>query len=150
MTQTALVVGASGIVGSAITQLLLENDWQVAALSRSPSARPGVTPVAADLQNPESVSAALADLKPTHVFITTWSRQATEAENIRVNAVRPGFIFTDFHALSGDPFRVSKLEGALPMGRGGTAEEVAEAILWLLSDNASYATGTFIDLAGGR
>ncbi|WP_157064512.1 NAD-dependent epimerase/dehydratase family protein, partial [Pseudomonas ficuserectae] len=50
MTQTALVVGASGIVGSAITQLLLENDWQVAALSRSPSARPGVTPVAADLQ----------------------------------------------------------------------------------------------------
>ncbi|RMQ00277.1 SDR family oxidoreductase, partial [Pseudomonas savastanoi] len=71
-------------------------------------------------------------------------------ENIRVNAVRPGFIFTDFHALSGDPFRVSKLEGALPMGRGGTAEEVAEAILWLLSDNASYATGTFIDLAGGR
>ncbi|MFA0928126.1 SDR family oxidoreductase [Pseudomonas syringae pv. tagetis] len=71
-------------------------------------------------------------------------------ENIRVNAVRPGFIFTDFHALSGDPSRVSKLEGALPMGRGGTAEEVAEAILWLLSDNASYATGTFIDLAGGR
>lgn len=86
MTQTALVVGASGIVGSAITQLLLENDWQVAALSRSPSARPGVIPVAADLQNPKSVSAALADLKPTHVFITTWSRQATEAENIRVNA----------------------------------------------------------------
>ncbi|KPW22018.1 Oxidoreductase, short chain dehydrogenase/reductase family [Pseudomonas syringae pv. aceris] len=72
------------------------------------------------------------------------------AENVRVNAVRPGFIFTDFHALSGDPFRVSKLEGALPMGRGGTAEEVAEAILWLLSDNASYATGTFIDVAGGR
>ncbi|MEE4308025.1 SDR family oxidoreductase [Pseudomonas alliivorans] len=71
-------------------------------------------------------------------------------DGIRVNAVRPGFIFTDFHALSGDPFRVSKLEGALPMGRGGTAEEVAEAILWLLSDKASYATGTFIDLAGGR
>lgn len=86
MTQTALVVGASGIVGSAITQLLLDNDWQVAALSRSPSARPGVIPVAADLQNPESVRAALADVKPTHVFITTWSRQATEAENIRVNA----------------------------------------------------------------
>ncbi|MCK9695590.1 SDR family oxidoreductase [Pseudomonas syringae] len=72
------------------------------------------------------------------------------AENVRVNAVRPGFIFTDFHALSGDPFRVSKLEGALPMGRGGNAEEVAEAILWLLSDNASYTTGTFIDVAGGR
>ncbi|KTB81707.1 SDR family oxidoreductase [Pseudomonas syringae] len=86
MTQTALVVGASGIVGSAITQLLLENNWQVAALSRNPSTLPGVTPVAADLQNPASVNAALADLKPTHVFITTWSRQATEAENIRVNS----------------------------------------------------------------
>lgn len=86
MTQTALVVGASGIVGSAITQLLLENSWQVAALSRNPSTLPGVIPVAADLQDPASLNAALADLKPTHVFITTWSRQATEAENIRVNA----------------------------------------------------------------
>jgi len=71
-------------------------------------------------------------------------------EGIRVNAVRPGFIFTDFHALSGDPFRVSKLEPGIPMGRGGAAEEVAEAIVWLLSEKASYATGTLIDLAGGR
>ena len=86
MTQTALVVGASGIVGSAITQLLLENNWQVAALSRKPSPMPGVIPVAADLQDPASLASAVADLKPTHVFITTWSRQATEAENIRVNA----------------------------------------------------------------
>lgn len=86
MTQTALVVGASGIVGSAITQLLLENNWQVAALSRNPSTLPGVIPVAADLQDTASLDVALADLKPTHVFITTWSRQATEAENIRVNA----------------------------------------------------------------
>ncbi|MBA1200680.1 SDR family oxidoreductase [Pseudomonas capeferrum] len=86
MSQTALVVGASGIVGSAITQLLIENHWQVAALSRHPSPTPGVIPVAADLQDPASLSQALANMKPTHVFITTWSRQATEAENIRVNA----------------------------------------------------------------
>ncbi|CAG8865771.1 hypothetical protein PS627_01690 [Pseudomonas fluorescens] len=86
MTHTALIVGASGIVGSAITQLLLDNQWQVAALSRHPSPAPGVIPVAADLQDPASLKNALADLKPTHVFITTWSRQATEAENIRVNA----------------------------------------------------------------
>ncbi|MFK3971707.1 SDR family oxidoreductase [Pseudomonas sp. NPDC087358] len=86
MTQTALVVGASGIVGSAITELLLENAWQVAALSRHPAAANGVIPVAADLQDPASVKQALEGLKPTHVFITTWSRQATEAENIRVNA----------------------------------------------------------------
>ncbi|MFS0825976.1 SDR family oxidoreductase [Pseudomonas phoenicis] len=86
MTQLALVVGASGIVGSATTQLLLDNQWQVAALSRKPSTLPGVIPVAADLQDPQSVRDALAELRPTHVFITTWSRQATEAENIRVNA----------------------------------------------------------------
>ena len=86
MTPSALIVGASGIVGSATTQLLLDNQWQVAALSRHPSQIPGVVPVAADLQDPASLQQALADLKPTHVFITTWSRQATEAENIRVNA----------------------------------------------------------------
>ncbi|HYQ54438.1 MAG TPA: SDR family oxidoreductase, partial [Pseudomonas sp.] len=55
-----------------------------------------------------------------------------------------------FHALSGDPDRVSKLEAGLPMGRGGQPEEVAEAILWLLSEKASYSTGSFIDLGGGR
>ncbi|WP_416757059.1 SDR family oxidoreductase [Pseudomonas sp. BNK-6] len=71
-------------------------------------------------------------------------------EGIRVNAVRPGYIYTDFHALSGDADRVSKLETAIPMGRGGRPDEVAEAILWLLSDKASYATGTFVDLGGGR
>ncbi|WP_095162682.1 SDR family oxidoreductase [Pseudomonas sp. Irchel 3F5] len=71
-------------------------------------------------------------------------------EGVRVNAVRPGYIFTDFHALSGDPQRVSKLEPGIPMGRGGQAEEVAEAIIWLLSDQASYATGSFLDLGGGR
>lgn len=86
MTQTALVVGASGIVGSATTQLLLENGWQVAALSRHPAQAEGVIPVAADLQDPASVKQALEAIKPSHVFITTWSRQATEAENIKVNA----------------------------------------------------------------
>jgi len=71
-------------------------------------------------------------------------------EGIRVNAVRPGYIFTDFHALSGDADRVSKLESAIPMGRGGRPDEVAEAIIWLLSDKASYSTGSIIDLSGGR
>ena len=71
-------------------------------------------------------------------------------EGVRVNAVRPSYIFTDFHALSGDADRVSKLESAIPMGRGGRPDEVAEAIIWLLSDKASYSTGSIIDLAGGR
>jgi NAD(P)-dependent dehydrogenase (short-subunit alcohol dehydrogenase family) len=72
------------------------------------------------------------------------------AEGIRVNAVRPGFIHTDIHAAGGDPNRVERLQGNLPMRRGGRPEEVAEAVVWLLSDQASYVTGSFIDLAGGK
>ncbi len=71
-------------------------------------------------------------------------------EGIRVNAVRPGFIDTDIHASGGEPGRVERLKPLIPMKRGGRPEEVAAAILWLLSDEASYATGAFIDLAGGR
>ena len=72
------------------------------------------------------------------------------AEGIRVNAVRPGIIDTDIHASGDEPGRVARLAGQLPMARGGRPEEVAEAVLWLLSDAASYSTGTFIDVAGGR
>lgn len=72
------------------------------------------------------------------------------AEGIRVNAVRPGLIHTDIHASGGEPGRVDRIGPTLPMGRGGTPQEVAHAILWLLSDEASYATGSFIELAGGR
>lgn len=71
-------------------------------------------------------------------------------EGIRVNAVRPGIIETDIHAAGGEPGRVKRIGPTLPIGRGGTAEEVARAILWLASDEASYSTGTFIDVSGGR
>lgn len=71
-------------------------------------------------------------------------------EGIRVNAVRPGLIETDIHASSGDENRVERLHTKVPMQRGGSAEEVARAILWLASDNASYTTGSFIDVSGGR
>ncbi len=71
-------------------------------------------------------------------------------EGIRVNSVRPGIIYTDIHASGGDPDRVERLKEVVPMKRGGQAEEVAQAILWLLSDEASYSTGTFIDVSGGR
>ena len=77
------------------------------------------------------------------------AREVAE-EGIRVNAVRPGFIYTDIHASGGEPARVDRVKAFVPMKRGGRPEEVAAAILWLLSDEASYATGTFIDLAGGR
>ncbi|WP_273857139.1 glucose 1-dehydrogenase [Photobacterium sp. GSS17] len=72
------------------------------------------------------------------------------SEGIRVNSVRPGCIYTEMHADGGEPGRVERLSPMIPMKRGGTPEEVAEAIAWLLSDEASYVTGTFIDLAGGR
>ncbi len=72
------------------------------------------------------------------------------AEGIRVNAVAPGLIDTEIHASSGIPDRVGRLAPSVPMRRGGTAEEVAEAIIWLLSDKASYVTGTSIRVSGGR
>lgn len=72
------------------------------------------------------------------------------AEGIRVNAVRPGLIYTDIHASGGTLDRVDRLKDGVPMKRGGTPEEVANAILWLASDEASYATGTIIDISGGR
>jgi nucleoside-diphosphate-sugar epimerase len=85
MSNTALIVGASGIVGSATAALLHQEGWRVAGLARHPAAQAGVEPVAGDLQDPASLERALADLAPTHVFLATWQRRPTEAEMIRVN-----------------------------------------------------------------
>lgn len=71
-------------------------------------------------------------------------------EGIRVNAVRPGVIRTEIHASGGEPDRVRRVSQSVPMGRGGEAEEVASAILWLASEEASYTSGAFLDVAGGR
>jgi NAD(P)-dependent dehydrogenase (short-subunit alcohol dehydrogenase family) len=72
------------------------------------------------------------------------------AEGIRVNAVRPGVIYTEIHASGGEPNRVDRVKSSVPMQRGGEAEEVARAVLWLLSDEASYTTGAILDVSGGR
>jgi len=71
-------------------------------------------------------------------------------DGIRVNAVRPGAIYTEMHASGGEPGRVDRVAGSIPMQRGGTAQEVAAAVLWFASDEASYTTGSFIDVSGGR
>ncbi|WP_313339478.1 SDR family oxidoreductase [Stutzerimonas nitrititolerans] len=72
------------------------------------------------------------------------------AEGIRVNAVRPGVIRTEIHASGGEPGRVERVKASVPMGRGGEAEEVAEAILWLAGEKASYTSGALLDVSGGR
>jgi nucleoside-diphosphate-sugar epimerase len=87
MQRTALVVGSTGIGGRHVAQELLGNGWAVYGLARRPTPDiPGLQPVAADLLDPASLNTALAHVNPTHVFITTWMRQHTEAENVRVNA----------------------------------------------------------------
>ncbi|WP_213715346.1 SDR family oxidoreductase [Cedecea lapagei] len=82
--------------------------------------------------------------------LTTGLAVEVAAQGIRVNGVRPGFIYTEMHASGGEAGRVDRVKTALPMQRGGQPEEIAEAILWLLSEKASYVTGTFIDAAGGK
>src|SRR5690606_30825296 len=71
-------------------------------------------------------------------------------QGIRVNAVRPGLIHTEIHARGGEPNRIARLQGGVPLQRGGQAEEVANAILWLLSPEASDVTGACLDISGGR
>lgn len=82
--------------------------------------------------------------------LTIGLAQEVAAEGIRVNAVRPGFIYTEIHASGGEPGRVDRVKQFVPLGRGGQPEEVAQAILWLLSDESSFTTGMLLDVAGGR
>ena len=109
-----------------------------------------------------NVSSAAARLGSPHQYVdyaaakgaidsmTLGLAKEVAAEGIRVNAVRPGLIETDIHASGGLPNRVRDLQHLVPMQRGGTAEEVAQAIVWLLSDAASYTTMSFIETSGGR
>ncbi|MEJ7138113.1 SDR family oxidoreductase [Amphibiibacter pelophylacis] len=82
--------------------------------------------------------------------LTVGLAKEVAAEGIRVNTVAPGMIHTDIHAAAGDADRIAKVQSAIPLQRGGEPEEIARAILWLLSDEASYVTGACLDVAGGR
>ena len=109
-----------------------------------------------------NVSSRAADLGAPHEYVDyAAAKAAVDAltiglakevgdQGIRVNAVKPGLIYTDIHADGGEAGRVDRLKGQVPMQRGGLPAEVAEAILWLLSDASSYTTGSFIDVSGGR
>ena len=82
--------------------------------------------------------------------LTTGLAREVAEEGIRVNAVRPGFIETEIHAAGGEPNRMERVRTMVPMKRVGKPREVADAVLWLLSDEASYITGTILDVSGGR
>lgn len=109
-----------------------------------------------------NLSSRAADLGAPHEYVdyaaakgavdamTIGLAKEVAGQGIRVNAVKPGLIYTEIHAAGGEPGRVDRLKAQVPMQRGGTAAEVAEAILWLLSDASAYTTASFIDVSGGR
>lgn len=108
-----------------------------------------VSSIAAKTGAPNEYIDYAASKAAIDAFTIGLSKEAAE-EGIRVNAVRPAFIYTDIHAAGGEPDRIERIKNSIPMKRGGLAEEAAEAILWLASDKSSYSTGTFIDVSGGR
>ena len=105
--------------------------------------------VAATLGSPGQYVDYAASKGAIDTFTVGLAREVA-AEGIRVNAVRPGVIDTEIHASGGQPERAQQLAAAIPARRPGTAEEVASAILWLLSSGASYTTGALLDVSGGR
>ncbi|MFN2447411.1 MAG: SDR family oxidoreductase [Vicinamibacterales bacterium] len=108
-----------------------------------------VSSAAARLGSPGEYVDYAASKGAIDTFTIGLAREVAE-DGIRVNAVRPGFIYTEMHASGGEPGRVDRMKEFVPMKRGGRVDEVAHAILWLLSDEASFTTGSFIDVAGGR
>ncbi len=105
--------------------------------------------VAATLGSPGQYVDYAASKGAIDTFTVGLAREVAQ-EGIRVNAVRPGVIDTEIHASGGQPDRATQLAGAIPMRRAGRADEVAQAILWLMSDASSYTTGALIDVSGGR
>jgi NAD(P)-dependent dehydrogenase (short-subunit alcohol dehydrogenase family) len=108
-----------------------------------------VSSAAARLGSPNEYVDYAASKGAIETFTIGLAREVAD-DGIRVNAVRPGIIDTEIHASGGEPNRVERVKGSIPMKRAGRPEEVANAILWLLSDEASYSTGAIIDVTGGR
>ncbi len=108
-----------------------------------------ISSVASRLGSPEEY----VDYAATKAAIDTFTiglAKEVATEGIRVNAVRPGVVYTEIHAAAGEPNRVDRVKAFVPMQRGGHPEEIARAIMWLVSDEASYCTGAILDVSGGR
>lgn len=136
------VIGAMLCAREAVKRMSTKHDGSGGAIVN-------VSSMAARLGSPNEYVDYAASKGAIDTFTVGLAKEVA-AEGIRVNAVRPGLIYTDMHASGGEPGRVDRLKASLPMQRGGEPEEVARAILWLLSDEASFVTGTFIDVSGGR
>lgn len=108
-----------------------------------------VSSASARLGSPNEYVDYAASKGALETFTTGFAKEVAR-EGIRVNCVRPGHIYTDMHASGGEPGRVDRKKDSVPMGRGGQPEEVARAILWLASQEASFTTGTFLDVTGGK
>jgi NAD(P)-dependent dehydrogenase (short-subunit alcohol dehydrogenase family) len=148
-----VITGASRGIGAATARLAAERGHDVCVNFPANEAAAGaiVAEVLALGQRAVAVQADVARASKAALdALTIGLSKEVAGEGIRVNGVRAGIIDTGIHASGGEPGRVARLGPQLPMGRGGQATEVARAILWLLSDEASYTTGTFIDVAGGR
>ncbi|MFT4172849.1 MAG: SDR family oxidoreductase [Rhodocyclaceae bacterium] len=108
-----------------------------------------VSSASARLGSPNEYVDYAASKGALETFTTGFAKEVAR-DGIRVNCVRPGHIYTDMHASGGEPGRVDRVKDSIPMGRGGQPEEVARAILWLASAEASFITGTFLDATGGK
>jgi NAD(P)-dependent dehydrogenase (short-subunit alcohol dehydrogenase family) len=108
-----------------------------------------ISSASARLGSPNEYVDYAASKGAVETFTTGFAKEVAR-DGIRVNCVRPGHIYTDMHARGGEPGRVDRVKDSIPMGRGGQPEEVARAILWLASAEASFITGTFLDVTGGK
>ncbi|MEA1648528.1 SDR family oxidoreductase [Nitrospirillum sp. BR 11164] len=108
-----------------------------------------ISSASARLGSPNEYVDYAASKGAVETFTTGFAKEVAR-EGIRVNCIRPGHIYTDIHASGGEPGRVDRVKDTIPMGRGGQPEEVARAILWLASAEASFITGTFLDVTGGK
>jgi NAD(P)-dependent dehydrogenase (short-subunit alcohol dehydrogenase family) len=136
------VTGAILVARAAVKHISTANGGKGGAIVNLSSA-------AATLGSPGEFTWYAASKGAIDSFTLGLAREVAK-EGVRVNAVSPGLIETDIHASGGEPDRVARMSPSIPMGRSGSADEVAEVILWLLSDKASYVTGANVRVAGGR
>lgn len=108
-----------------------------------------ISSASARLGSPNEYVDYAASKGALETFTTGFAKEVAR-EGIRVNCIRPGHIYTEMHASGGEPGRVDRVKDSIPMGRGGQPEEVARAVLWLASEEASFITGTFLDVTGGK